>query len=133
MYPALSNRMNTRSWRELGETHFPTRALNAKMIAAYVPHGTDIDAALVAPLYAALEGLPPALIQVGECDPLRDEGVAYAQALQHAGVEASARIYSDQVHGFIQFFKDTEHHPGGAKALDEGAAFLRSKLGAVAA
>jgi acetyl esterase/lipase len=32
------------------------------------------------------QGLPPALIQVGEHDPLRADGVAYAEALRAAGV-----------------------------------------------
>ena len=59
---------------------------------------------------------------------LRDEGIEFAQALQRAGVEASVKVYRNQTHGFIQFFKDAEHNPQGALALDEGVAFLRTKL-----
>jgi acetyl esterase/lipase len=48
-------------------------------------------------------GLPPALIQVGEADPLRDDAVRYARALRQAGVAVRATIYLGAVHGFMSF------------------------------
>ncbi len=34
-------------------------------------------------------------------DPLRDDGVRYAEALRRSGVEVEYRCYDDQVHGFM--------------------------------
>ncbi|MCX4695626.1 alpha/beta hydrolase [Streptomyces sp. NBC_01408] len=48
-------------------------------------------------------GLAPAVIGCGECDPLRDEGLAYADALAAAGVPVRKHMYPGLIHGFISF------------------------------
>jgi acetyl esterase len=47
--------------------------------------------------------LPPALIQVGEHDPLRDSGVRYAATLRAAGVPVRLTEYVAMPHGFLNF------------------------------
>ncbi len=53
----------------------------------------------VSPLLAEnVSGLPPALIVLGGFDPLRDEGLLYAQRLREAGVPVSVRLFPESTH-----------------------------------
>jgi len=54
------------------------------------------------PGFATLDdvrGLPPTMISVNECDPLRDEGVNFYRLLLQAGVAAGCRQVMGTVHG----------------------------------
>jgi acetyl esterase len=117
--------MNTHSWQQLGEQNFPTRFVMQNVLSAYVPDGTSAYEPLIAPLWADLLVLPPALLLVRENDPLLDECLDYVTQLAAVGVTASATVYPGSGHGFIQFFKDTERQPQGAHGLLDGVAFLR--------
>lgn len=56
---------------------------------------------------ADLEGLPPHVISVNECDPLRDEGMAYYRALRAAGVRAVGRMNLGISHVAETMFRGT--------------------------
>lgn len=46
-----------------------------------------------------VKGLPPTVISVNECDPLRDEGLGFYRLLLRAGVPAQARQVMGTIHG----------------------------------
>jgi acetyl esterase len=50
-----------------------------------------------------LSGLPPATVVTAGFDPLRDEGDAYAEALEADGVDVSHAAYDAMIHGFVSF------------------------------
>jgi len=45
-----------------------------------------------------LRGFPPTVVSVNECDPLRDEGIAFYRRLLAAGVEARGRVVLGTTH-----------------------------------
>ena len=53
------------------------------------------------PLRADHEGVAPAFVQTAQHDPLRDQGLAYVEALRAAGVPVKHTNYIDAVHGYI--------------------------------
>jgi acetyl esterase len=106
VYPALDAAMGSDSYREHGGFSLLTRDAMAFCWRTYLgaagsPSGSEPDAS---PLNATdLSGLPPAFVAVAGWDVLRDEGVAYARALEAAGVEVTLREYEDMSHGFIRW------------------------------
>ena len=70
----------------------------------YLRADGDADSPLASPILAGRhEGLPPALIQVGEHDPLRGDGQRYADKLRSAGVPVRFTEYLGMPHGFLNF------------------------------
>lgn len=93
---------------------------------AFGPEGCAPDAD-GAPLFADdLRALPPALLMLAAHDPLRDEGVAYAQALRRAGNAVTLVEYHGLAHGFISMAGAVD---AARLAQRQLAAWLRQALG----
>jgi acetyl esterase len=100
--PMLDTNFDTASYLENAEGYFLTRKTMMWYWEQYLgkPDGTNEPYA--APLLAPdVSGLPPALLIVGEFDPLRDETEAYAARLQAAGVATTCTRYDGGVHNFF--------------------------------
>jgi len=92
----------------------------------YFTKESDADDPLASPIKASsLADLPPALVLTAEFDPLRDEGEAYAAALEAAGGKASAKRYDGMIHGFFQLGGVVDRK---RELLDDCAGALRSAL-----
>ena len=70
-----------------------TRANIHAFRAHYLPERADATSPVLSPIFGDLTGLPPALIQTADLDPLRDDGVRYAEALRAAGVPVRLTNY----------------------------------------
>lgn len=93
---------------------------------AYVPDPVDRAHPLVSPgLADDLAGLPPALVITAENDRLRDEGDAYAKALEAAGVPVTHRVFE----GVDHYFTHTGPVPAAKEAIELMVTTLRTALG----
>jgi acetyl esterase len=66
-----------------------------------VPAPADREHPYAAPLNADLRGLAPAVIVTAGHDPLRDEGIAFGDALQSACVATKRLPFDGGIHGFM--------------------------------
>lgn len=100
--PQLDDQLGTPSMLAYPEAPQLDRAGSVFSWRSYL--GTEPGGPGVSP-YAAparaedLSGLPPALVAVCQFDPLRDEGIAYAQRLMHAGIPTELHHYPGTFHG----------------------------------
>ncbi|RDX52805.1 hypothetical protein OH76DRAFT_1454214 [Lentinus brumalis] len=91
-----------RSFEEFSNTPFLSKESVLRFFGAYDPPPSDLR---VSPLLAVSHaGLPPAFIQVQECDPIRDDGIVYETVLREAGVPVKLIKYPGCLHGFHYSF-----------------------------
>ncbi len=83
--PVTDCRFDRPSYNENATGYFLTRSLMYWFWDLYCSPASRTDPR-VSPLRGKLADLPPAFVATCEFDPLRDEGIAYAEALAAAGV-----------------------------------------------
>jgi acetyl esterase/lipase len=105
LYPVTDLSAKHPSYRLFPEGFFLTEGEMDWYRGHYLP---DESAALdprASPLLAPdLAGLPPALVVTAGFDVLRDEGEAYARALERAGVPVRLERHAGLIHGFANMF-----------------------------
>jgi acetyl esterase len=101
-YPLTDMSGGWPSHEERGTGYTLDRELASWFVTNYVPANHDLSDPYLFPLTAPdLSGLAPTFIMTAEFDPLRDEGIAYAQKLAAAGVAVEHIHVEDQMHGFL--------------------------------
>ena len=80
---------------------------------------------LISPVYADLRGLPPLLIQVGDCEVLLSDSLRLAERARQAGVDATLEVWDGMWHGWQAF---AGFVPEARQVIDRVGAFIRKHL-----
>jgi acetyl esterase len=116
----------TQSEREYAKGYFLDEELMDWFADQYFATEADRHLPYGSPLKASdLRRLPPALVVTGECDPLRDQGEAYADKLRAAGVPVVLKRYDGMIHPFVSLAGIVD---AGRDAIKESAAAVRQAL-----
>jgi monoterpene epsilon-lactone hydrolase len=102
---------------------FSTPDMLRQFAAAYLA-GADPETPLASPLFAALSGLPPLLIQVGTADLLLSDSERLAKAAAAAGVDVTLEVGEGLPHVY-QLLLGT---PEAAEATERIGKFLRARV-----
>jgi len=128
IYPATDFAGDYASREENAEGYMLTESLMDYFEGHYTGGRARPEDPRLSPLRAAsLAGLPPALVVTAGYDALQGEGIAYAEALEAAGVPVAFRDFPGMLHGFFNFGGAVEV---AARAVGEAAADLRAAFGA---
>ena len=130
IYPAVDATGRTASYEEFRDGPFLTAAGMKWFLDHYLSGGGSTEDTRVSPALAAepaLAASPPTLVITAECDPLRDEGEAYARRLESLGVPTMVKRYDGMIHAFVSF---ADFLDDGQAALEEAGAALAAALGA---
>jgi acetyl esterase len=129
-YPVADAGFDTPSYDQFAEGYYLTREAGKYFWDQYAPDLSVRSEPTASPLQASvdqLQGLPPALIIVDECDVLRDEGEAYARKLIEAGVRVTATRYLGITHDFVMLNALT-NTPAARGAIAQANDILRQAL-----
>ena len=125
-YPGTAPRQDSASSRRFADGPVLDAPLVAWFFEQYLRTPADRDDWRFAPLLADdLEGVAPAWIGLAECDPVVDEGIAYADRLRTAGVPVALEIYRGVTHEFVKMGRAL---PEARQAQADAARALRRAL-----
>ncbi|MFC7175638.1 alpha/beta hydrolase [Halosegnis marinus] len=128
VYPSVSPSDEWESREQNGEGYYLNDTDMAWFAESYFGEGNDEDPyafPLVADSHA---DLPPATVVTAGFDPIRDEGIAYAEALEAAGVAVEHHHYPDMIHAFFSMLAEPAELDAAHDAVGKVAADLRAAL-----
>ena len=106
IYPATDMRRTAPSHQSNGQGYLLTSDTISYFHDHYIDDPKhDLDWRASPLLHPDLSRLPPAFVLTAGFDPLRDEGLQYAQALSDAGTHSTLVCLQRQIHGFITMGK----------------------------
>jgi len=119
IYPATDMRAQAPSHQHNGQGYLLTSDTIAYFRGHYLAPEQHGDWRASPLLHYDHAGLPPALVLTAGYDPLRDEGLQYADKLSAAGSPAQHLCFERQIHGFITMGRvlDEAHTAVGLCAL----------------
>jgi acetyl esterase len=124
LYPATAMIQDTASRRDLATGHLLTAEV-MEWFGNHLAAAGHPQQARAEPVNADLKGVAPALVVTAGFDPLKDEGKAYAAALNAAGVKAEHVEYGAFVHDFYTLSPFCVAVPA---AIEETGAKLKAAL-----
>jgi acetyl esterase len=123
VYPAVDMTCSMPSHRLFREGYVLTERTIQWYLGNYLNREDEKRDPRASPLFARdLRGLPPAFVLTAGFDPLRDEGRAYAEKLEAAGVPVRLSCVMGSIHGFYSFGGVFAH---ARRAVDESVIALR--------
>ncbi len=125
-YPVVDHDLSRPSYAENGEGYLLETETMGWFWDRYCPDPARRAEPDASPLLAgSLAGLPPAMVLTAQFDPLRDEGLAYAEALAAAGVPVEAVCFDGLVHDFLA---TAELFPCSRAAFGRAATAVKNAL-----
>jgi acetyl esterase len=124
IYPVTDYEFDSASMHDNAEGYFLTRDDMRWFYGHYLTDPEHGPHPRVSPMQASsCAGLVPACVITAEFDPLRDQGMAYAEKMRGDGVLVEAKVYDGMFHGF---FSLVEWIDAGKVAFDDAVAALRA-------
>jgi acetyl esterase/lipase len=97
--------------------------------AAWYAGQHDPSSPLISPVNADLHGLPPLLIQVGDCEVLLSDSVRLAERARQAGVDTTLEIWNGMWHVWQAY---AGYVPEAQQAIDRVGGFISQHLASLA-
>jgi len=105
IYPSTEIFSSRSSRQEFGQGYLLDSESLEWFYARYLRHGDAYEWTASPMLAESLSGLPPMLLVTAECDPLRDDGVAFAERVRDEGGDVEHLAVPGVVHGFLTLGK----------------------------